>query len=308
VNGSDIDSPAGPKISVSTEGVKLQMNIGGVVIEPSKVKVVWFRRWAYNNKHRKVELFRQQSHHTDANVVLLNHHFLQELQGVSTFFFSTMAGAAWLGHPDTASPNKLEMMRMAAELGLEVPDTLVTTRAEDVRAFAAKHGTVVTKPLSDVVMCSFDDKVFGTYTSPVPESFLSDGAWLGSFPCLFQEKLEKRYEVRSFYLGGKFYSMAIFSQYRPGTAVDFRKYNFDDPARTVPYQLPAEVEEKLRALMQAMSLETGSVDIVRTRDGRYVFLEVNPNGQFGMVSEPCNYYLEKKVAGYLAEHFHASTE
>lgn len=306
VNGADIDSPAGPKISVSNEGVSLQMDIEGVVFEPSEINVVWFRRWVYNNRHRKVELFKKESHHTDVNVFMLNHHFFQELQGVSSFFFSTLAHAEWLGHPKTTAPNKLEMMRMALELGLDVPDTLITTRIEDVRAFAAKHGKLVTKPVSDVLMCVFDEKVFASYTSVVPESFLSDGIWPGSFPCLFQEKLEKKYEVRSFYLGGQFYSMAIFSQYLPSTEVDFRRYCYENPARTVPYQLPAEVEEKLRALMDALQLDTGSVDIIRTRDGRYVFLEVNPNGQFGMVSEPCNYYLEKRVAEYLAEHFYAS--
>jgi hypothetical protein len=35
------------------------------------------------------------------------------------------------------------------------------------------------------------------------------------------------------------------------------------------------------------------------RDGREVFLEVNPVGQFGMVSRPCNYQLERKVAELL---------
>ena len=30
-----------------------------------------------------------------------------------------------------------------------------------------------------------------------------------------------------------------------------------------------------------------------------VFLEVNPVGQFGMVSLPCNYQLEKRIAQYL---------
>jgi hypothetical protein len=36
-----------------------------------------------------------------------------------------------------------------------------------------------------------------------------------------------------------------------------------------------------------------------TKKGEYVFLEVNPIGQFGMVSAPCNYNLEKKIAQYL---------
>ncbi len=306
INGADIDHLRGPKISINTKETDLKINIDGVVISPLEIEVVWFRRWTYKNRHRKVELFKNLAHHTDQNLFMSYHHVYQELQGVSTFMFSMLSHAVWLGDPKTSSPNKLQMMQSAIDVGLDVPDTLITTDIEDVRAFARKHGQVVTKPVSDMLLCVFEGLVFASYTSVVPEEFLRDGTWGGSFPSLFQEKLEKKYEIRTFYLDGQCYSMAMFSQHIPTTEVDFRRYCFDNPARTVPYQLPAEIEDKLHLLMKILDLRTGSIDIIRTVDGRYVFLEVNPNGQFGMVSEPCNYFLEKKVARYLADHFYES--
>lgn len=48
--------------------------------------------------------------------------------------------------------------------------------------------------------------------------------------------------------------------------------------------------------MRIISLETGSIDLILTKDGLFIFLEVNPVGQFGMTSYPCNYYLEKLIA------------
>ena len=48
--------------------------------------------------------------------------------------------------------------------------------------------------------------------------------------------------------------------------------------------------------MEKVELETGSIDMILTKDGKYVFLEINPVGQFGMVSYPCNYFLEKAIA------------
>ena len=51
--------------------------------------------------------------------------------------------------------------------------------------------------------------------------------------------------------------------------------------------------------MKKSNLDTGSIDIVVTKKEEYVFLEVNPVGQFGWVSSNCNYYLEEKVANYL---------
>jgi D-alanine-D-alanine ligase-like ATP-grasp enzyme len=51
--------------------------------------------------------------------------------------------------------------------------------------------------------------------------------------------------------------------------------------------------------MDNFNLNTGSIDIIKDNNGEYIFLEVNPVGQFGMTSIPCNFYLEKKIAEYL---------
>ena len=51
--------------------------------------------------------------------------------------------------------------------------------------------------------------------------------------------------------------------------------------------------------MKHIGLNTGSIDMIKSVDGNYYFLEVNPSGQFGMTSFPCNYNLHEKVADYL---------
>jgi glutathione synthase/RimK-type ligase-like ATP-grasp enzyme len=117
---------------------------------------------------------------------------------------------------------------------------------------------------------------------------------------LFQALIPKKYEIRSFFFQDKFYSMAIFSQNDDQTKVDFRNYNWKKPNRNVPFQLPAWLEDKLYKLMKLLGLHSGSFDLIFTPEGEYVFLEVNPVGQFGMVSIPCNYGLEKILAEYLA--------
>ena len=95
--------------------------------------------------------------------------------------------------------------------------------------------------------------------------------------------------------------MAIFSQEIRTNKVDFRKYSKEIPNRYVPYDLPKTISMKLKRLMDNLKLNSGSIDLVYTKDEDYYFLEVNPVGQFAMVSEPCNYYLEKIVAQKLSE-------
>ena len=76
-------------------------------------------------------------------------------------------------------------------------------------------------------------------------------------------------------------------------------YNSKKPNRTAPYKLSPILDKKVKTLMDSLGLKTGSLDFVKTQNGRMVFLEVNPWGQYGMVSGPCNYYLDEKIAKYL---------
>lgn len=118
------------------------------------------------------------------------------------------------------------------------------------------------------------------------------------FISFFQNKIEKDFEIRSFYLNGKTWSMAIFSQNDAQTKTDFRKYNDENPNRNVRYNLPKDMEKKVHTLMQALDLNCGSFDFMKSGD-KYYFLEVNPVGQFGNVSAACNYLLEREIALYL---------
>ncbi|HKF56541.1 MAG TPA: grasp-with-spasm system ATP-grasp peptide maturase [Blastocatellia bacterium] len=311
INGTDIDSCPGPTFSINNEDSAVWIFVDGVPINAESIKVVWYRRWAHNHHYRQSSLFAAESHRDHYNFLEATSHFGSELRAVSSFFFRSLDGAEWLGHPSTSVPNKLQVLSLARQAGLDIPDTLVTNDVDNARQFAAKHGQIITKPVGDVLSCAFDGRPFGTYTNLVPASLLDpaeENCWRGSFPSLFQEKLEKKYEIRSFYLDGRFYGMAMFTQTRPSTKVDFRKYSWADPVRTVPYKLPDETEAGLRELMDRLRLDTGSIDMVRTTDGRTVFLEINPVGQFGMVSIPCNYHLEREVASALAGRMNGKRE
>ena len=96
--------------------------------------------------------------------------------------------------------------------------------------------------------------------------------------------------------------MAIFSQNNNKTKVDFRRYDTEFPNRLVRYSLPKNIQNKLILLMSHLKLATGSIDMIVTEDNDFIFLEVNPFGQFGMVSKPNNFNLEKRIAKYLIEY------
>lgn len=201
-----------------------------------------------------------------------------------------------IGSSSTAGVNKLNVLEKAEGFGLKVPKWCVTMKTAHSRNFIEQEGgEVITKGIWESLIASTDSSGFSTYTELINLTSL-DTFPKNHFPSLLQNKINKKYEVRSFYLLGKFWSMAIFSQKDSQTAIDFRKYNEEKPNRNVPFNLPTSVECKLKKLMKALGLETGSIDLIVDENDDFIFLEVNPVGQFGMTSSPCNYNLEKIIA------------
>ncbi|WP_299459815.1 grasp-with-spasm system ATP-grasp peptide maturase [uncultured Microscilla sp.] len=231
----------------------------------------------------------------DTNHVDISEELAQEWAIVKEYLFFLLSQKRNLGNYFKSSLNKLIVQHQAQAIGLTIPQAFVLTAKEDALNLDLE---VITKALSEVAIISFDDATYCSYTTEVTQDFIQTLPE-NFFPALMQEKIVKKYELRVFYLDGKCYSMAIFSQLDQQTAVDFRVYNMTKPNRTVPYQLPQDLEEKIDKLMHELQLNTGSLDFMVTQDNEFYFLEVNPVGQFGMVSLPCNYYLEKKIADYL---------
>jgi ATP-GRASP peptide maturase of grasp-with-spasm system len=295
INGQDMNSARPIHTYLDKNGAVAKLEFDDFVFDPREVKTVWYRRWGASTGLSQQRIFHQNTGRVrHNNQVALNYATL-ELKTLSEFFFDLFDHAIWLSHPHTSLPNKLKVLRQAANLGLDIPETIIANNKPALREFAARRAGVITKAISEALSFTADTDMYTAYTEKFSLDRL-DAYPDQLFPSLLQEQLDKDYEVRSFYLDGDFYSMVIFSQSREQTKTDFRLYQYEHPNRTVPYRLPQAIEERLHALMQRLNLETGSIDLVHTRDGRYVFLEVNPIGQLGMVSVPCNYHLEEKIA------------
>jgi ATP-GRASP peptide maturase of grasp-with-spasm system len=220
-----------------------------------------------------------------------------ELREMRASAYGHFGDARWFPDPAAVGLNKIVALRAAQAVGLEIPATLLTTDTAAARRFLAEHGKVIIKSLSPLAIESEGDAYWAYTEVLTPEDLAAAGPSI--FPCVLQAYAEKQYEIRVFYIGGRSHAMAIFSQLDDQTAVDFRRYNWSRRNRCVPVRLPTELREKIGAFMERVGLSTGSLDIIKRPDGAYVFLEVNPVGQFGFVSAACNYQLEREVARLL---------
>jgi MvdD family ATP-grasp ribosomal peptide maturase len=176
--------------------------------------------------------------------------------------------------------NKQLQLQVARSLGLEIPRTLTTNDPSAVHAFAAGcESGIVTKMLSSFAVYE-EGRELVVFTNPVKPEDLADLSGLSLCPMTFQEMIQKSLELRITVVGRRVMSASIDSQVSPQAAHDWRRDGLRMIEDWQPYDLPREIEEKILRLMDYFVLNYGAIDIIVTPDGRHVFLEVNPVGEF----------------------------
>lgn len=228
-----------------------------------------------------------------------DHLFFEENKTLIEYVVFELSKLTKIGNYYQPNANKLISLQVASSLNIKTPNTFISNEKDVLKNLFNHNKSMITKGIQDVLSFAVDEKSYAYCTNIVHKEDIQEMS-NHFFPSLLQPNIPKLYELRIFYLLGEFYSMAIFSQNDDKTKVDFRNYNCEKPNRTVPYLLPKDIEQKLDLFMRNMNLDTGSIDMIVTPEFEYVFLEVNPVGQYGMTSYPCNYYLDEIIAKHLA--------
>ncbi|HEX6201836.1 MAG TPA: MvdD family ATP-grasp ribosomal peptide maturase [Thermoanaerobaculia bacterium] len=198
--------------------------------------------------------------------------------------------------------NKQLQLKLARRAGLAVPRTLITNDPAAVRAFAAECPRgMVTKMMGSFAVYDAEGREQVVFTSPVGEDDLADLSGLDLCPMTFQERVEKRLELRVTVVGHRLFTAAIDPTVSPGTAVDWRREGAARVADWEPFELPAEVAGKLLAVCTALGLEYGALDVILTPEGRYVFLEVNPSGEYFWLEETPGFPISRAIAEVLVD-------
>jgi ATP-GRASP peptide maturase of grasp-with-spasm system len=259
------------------------------------ISCTWFRRGHFNFRRYNPPL------KIDSTALdWMKLHLADENKTLVDFLYHALKQKKFVNDPNTYNYNKLIALDEASKVGLLVPATLLCQKTELLKQFMVKYGSCITKNIQDIMHLHFSD---GYFTSQATENvqykdIKREKYWYS----LFQEEIDKKYELRIFYLAEKFYSMAIFSQNNPESMIDFRRVSVNSkyPNRMVPFTLPIEIQKKLTLLMKNLSLESGSIDMIVNANDAFYFLEVNPVGQFDFLSKLCNYYIEKDIASFLS--------
>ncbi|MFL5350501.1 MAG: MvdC/MvdD family ATP grasp protein [Hyalangium sp.] len=272
---------------VAPERSAVTLRIAGHEIRGSEVQSVWLRRLVPSRLEENLEPSWREGCLRESRAALDG--FLDGLRAAGCRFVNPLeAGQAAAG--------KLRQLRLARSLGLEVPRTLVTNDAARVRSFFEQlQGRMVAKMLTPLSQSMDGGQPF-VFTSAIGPEHLEDLEGLRLSPMVFQERIDKARELRVAIVGRRCFVGAMEASRSEAGRVDWRQAS----PRECPWrhgELPAEVAHRLTRLVAELGLVYGAADLIVTPDGRHLFLEVNPGGEWGMLERE----LGLPIAAALAE-------
>jgi len=272
---------------------------GGRHVNRHDISSVWYRRTRPNPPEGQ-----SGSQH-------LSEYRFDEYVGFFKNLWAALAHADWMDDPEIVhrlQDHRVEQYRYATQVGLEVPDTYYTNDGLiPIRALEEK-GQVAIKPIIQPFVPTEepDDEMpaMRVLTKLVREGEFEDEQLMVSSkntPIQFQDYVEKSAEIRLTIVGDKLFPCEIDSQASERTKHDWRRYDFQKVAHR-QCELPEDVMSKVSKLMELTGLVFGAMDLIRTPDGRFVFLEVNPAGQWQWIEVMTGMPIAKAIADWLIEH------
>ncbi|WNM61899.1 alpha-L-glutamate ligase [Candidatus Nitrospira neomarina] len=186
---------------------------------------------------------------------------------------------SWVNKPDLdeIAHHKPYQLAMATKVGLPIPRTVITNDPDAARRLIAELG-----PERTIYKTFLASEQFWRETRLMrPEEMeILDRVRLA--PVIFQEYVPAIADIRVTVVGTKMFATAI-SPAPGGYEIDYRMDM--DGARFEPTSLPIKIQKQIRELMDRLGLVYGAVDLRRLPDGRHVFLEVNPAGEWRFIEE-----------------------
>jgi MvdC family ATP-grasp ribosomal peptide maturase len=261
----------------------------GEQISAAEVRAVWTRKiWSPRMAQDLDERFRSMC--------------VAESSAALEGFLDALHDARWVNDLELqrAAENKQRQLRLAARAGLRVPRTLVTNDPVVARQFFAEtDGQTVAKLLRPISV-SMDAVDSFVYTNRVREEDLAGAETLRHCPMVFQELIPKACELRVAWVAGQIFAGALDASGTSRGQTDWRRVAAEE-CRWQVAQVPGEVASGLQVLMSELGLVFGAVDLICTPSGEYVFLEVNPSGEWGMLERDPGLPISQAIATALVE-------
>lgn len=275
-------------------GFEIKNKLSGLILNGSEVTAVWDRRpeqpksLPINNTDRIDEHNRREA----LGFLRFLRHYVEHIPSIGSIV------------GDRVASSKMVQYRAALDCGFIVPDTIYANSKSGVEAFAQKHQILCLKAIEGTDIWDEEkgvDYVFYTQTlSSENVKAIPEEAFIQTVNFV-QEYVPKAYELRVTVVDTDVFAAKILSQGLPDDKgkIDWRQ-GYDNGLSFVECQLPEIIRQRCIAVVHALGLNFGCLDLIVRPDGEYVFLECNPNGQWLWVELATGMKISESIARFLS--------
>ncbi|MDG2152987.1 MAG: hypothetical protein P8K10_03535 [Crocinitomicaceae bacterium] len=269
-------------ISYTYDPLSIRINAQGNSVEIKKIKSVW---WRLKPNLTSIPETQEEFERTK----FIHREWQLTLEPLKYFLNECF----WINRreADALCRNKPYQLHMAKEEGFKIPNGIISNNSNDVQKRISGFKQVVYKPLSYYIVPPNRILYSSIMTKEEVEQKSTN---IEQAPCIFQEYIDKDFELRITIVGKKVFPIKIQSQQNSATKFDWRKDQINVDYEI--FDLPKRIEQKLLHLHQKFEMFFGAYDFIVDPKGEYYFLEVNPAGQWLWMEEVLNLNISECIA------------
>ncbi len=230
---------------------------------------------------------------SNGEILFLKNEFYYTLEGL----YKILKDSYWV-NPIFAireAENKIYQLELAKAIGFTIPDSIITNVYKDsVEFYNRNHADCIVKPIKSGLI--EDESVPKVVFTNKLRGNLQKGQ-IEFSPNFFQAHIEKLYDVRVTMVGEKAFAVLIDSQHNNDTLVDWRKG--EHVLNHIKIKLPDAILNQCISLLKILNLRFGAIDFILDKNGNYIFLEINPNGQWAWIEKQTGYKISNEITNLL---------
>ena len=259
-------------------------------IRVKDIKSIWYRRPNHFNLPIKDPV---QRDYAEKEVRLFLDAVWSLLEQQEHIFF--------LSRPSSIEKARRKLLQLdfAKQCGMQIPRTIITNDPKKVRIFHKSCPNGMIFKAVNYEFLNYGEKSYNVPTTLITPEHLRKIDIIRKTPAIFQELIQKKYELRITVVGKKIFPVKIDSQSNPLTIVDWRNPLCIEHLGYSMTTIDPRIETFCLEMLRNFNLQFGAFDFIIDREEELYFLEVNPNGQWYWLEDTAGVLISDAITDIL---------
>lgn len=182
--------------------------------------------------------------------------------------------------------NKIYQLLYANKHNLLMPESFIGNSIEGANELLEYRSII--KPITTGKI--LDGQIKELYNTNYCNEIVED---ISLMPIYLQRYIDKKYEVRVTFIDDNFFAVKILTEEKLDWRKDYGKISYS------VIECPKDIVDKCKKILEDFELKFGAFDFIVNHNDEWVFLEVNPNGQWQWLEVATGIPISKYIIDYL---------